>query len=161
VREIIRGIDPVLGVAQIRTLAGIVSASVARERFLATLLLVAGVAALLLGVVGVYGVVAYAVRQRTREIGVRMALGARPGELVGWVLRGALPMVAVGAAVGLAAAAFATRALRAFLFGVRPGDPGVLASVGLLVTVVALVAVLVPARRATRIDPVAALGRDG
>jgi hypothetical protein len=161
VREIIRSIDPVLGVAQVRTLEGIVSASVARERFLATLLLVAGVASLLLGAVGVYGVVAYAVRQRTREIGVRMALGARSNEVVRGVLRGALPMVLAGAAVGLAAAAFATRALGAFLFGVAPGDPLALASVALLVIAVALAAVLVPATRAARIDPVVALSGEG
>jgi predicted permease len=161
VREIIRAVDPVLGVAQIRTLEGLVSASVARERFLAALLLIAGIASLLLGAVGVYGVVAYSVRQRTREIGVRMALGARSTEVVRWVVRGAAPMVLAGAAVGLAAAAFATRALGSFLFGVRPGDPVVLGTVALLVIAVALVAVLVPALRAARTDPMVALEADG
>ncbi|HUF75278.1 MAG TPA: ABC transporter permease, partial [Longimicrobiales bacterium] len=161
IREIIREIDPVLGVAQIRTLEGIISASVGRERFLATLLLVAGMASLLLGAVGVYGVVAYSVRQRTREIGVRMALGARRTEVVRSVLRDALPMVLAGTIVGLAAATFATRVLGAYLFGVRPGDPVVLGSVALFVVAVALLAVLVPAARAARIDPALALSGDG
>jgi putative ABC transport system permease protein len=158
VRDAIHEIDPMLGVEQVRTLEGIVSASLARERFLTMLLLLAGAASLFLGTVGVYGVAAYAVRQRTREVGVRMALGATSGEVVRWVLRGALPMVIAGAILGLAAALVTTRALTAFLFEVRPSDPMALASVALLVSGVALLAVLAPASRAARMDPMVALG---
>jgi hypothetical protein len=157
VREVIRDVDPVLGVAQVRALDGIVSSSVARERLLAALLGVAGVASLLLGAVGLYGVVAFTVRQRTREIGVRMALGARTSEVIEWQLRNALPIVVMGIVVGLAAAAVTTRTLRAFLFGVVPGDPLALGSAALLVAAVAVVAVVIPARRAARTDPVVAL----
>jgi hypothetical protein len=160
VREIIQSIDPVLGVAHVRTLEDIVSASVARERFLATLLLLAGAASLLLGVVGVYGVMAYGVRQGTREIGVRVALGARATEVVGWVLRGALSVVLAGVVLGLGASAVATRLLRTLLFGVEPGDPLVFGTAALVVIAAALAAALVPAMRAARIDPVAALKGD-
>jgi predicted permease len=160
VREIIRTIDPVLGVAHVRTLEDIVASSVARERFLATLLLLAGAASLLLGVVGVYGVVAYGVRQGTREIGVRVALGARSTEVVGWVVRGALRVVLAGVVLGLAVATVATRLLASVLFGVEPGDPLVLGTAALVVMAAALAAVFVPAARAARIDPVAALKSD-
>lgn len=153
VREIIRSIDPVLGVAQVRTLEGIVSASVARERFLATLLLVAGVASLLLGAVGVYGVVAYAVRQRTREIGIRIALGATAAHARALVLRQAALVVGMGVTVGLLGALALGRWLSSLVFETSPWDPRVLAATVLLLTTVAFVAAWLPARRAARVDP--------
>jgi ABC-type antimicrobial peptide transport system permease subunit len=138
----------------------IVMTSIARERFLAGLLVVAAVVSLLLSAIGVYGVAAQTVRRREHEIGVRMSLGAGPRQIVAMVLKRSTTYVLIGAAVGLAAALGGTRALGAFLFEVRPTDPMLLGIVTALLIGVALLAVLVPARRAVRLDPVTALRRD-
>jgi len=157
VRQTIRDVDTALSVARIRPMDAIVTTSIATERFLASLLLVAAAASLFLGAIGVYGVAAQAVRRREHEFGIRVTLGARPGQIVGMVLRESAALVLMGAAVGLATALGATRALRAFLFEVSATDPVTVVAVTALVIAVALIASLLPARRAVRVDPIATL----
>jgi ABC-type antimicrobial peptide transport system permease subunit len=132
-------------------------AALARERLLALISSVFGGLAALLAGIGLYGVVAYSVSRRAQEIGVRMALGARPGGVQRLVLRETLTLAALGIACGLPVALAAARLLAGFLYGVKAGDPIVLvASVGFLVAIGAI-AGYVPARRAAHIDPVVAL----
>jgi putative ABC transport system permease protein len=116
--------------------------------------------AMLLAAVGLYGSLAHAVARRTREIGVRLACGAEPRKMIAMVLREAMMVAAIGLAIGLPLAIGAGKTLRAFLFGVQPGDPVTLAASCTVLTMVALVAAYVPARRASRIDPIAALRGD-
>jgi putative ABC transport system permease protein len=113
--------------------------------------------ALLLTAIGVYGVLAYAVTQRTHEIGIRIALGARSADVLGMVLRRTLVLAGAALAIGTAGALAVTRTLAQFLFEVKPGDPLTFGAVGLLLLATALVAGLLPARRATRVDPLTAL----
>jgi putative ABC transport system permease protein len=157
VRQTIRDVDAAISVARIRPMEAIVAASIATERFLAALLLAAAAASLLLGAIGVYGVAAQAVRRREQEFGVRMALGARPRQMVAMVLRESAGFVLLGAVVGLTTALAAARTLRAFLFEVSVTDPATLGAVTGLVLAVALAASLVPAWRTMRLDPIAAL----
>jgi ABC-type antimicrobial peptide transport system permease subunit len=117
------------------------------------------VMALLLAAIGIYGILAYSVAQRTQEIGIRMALGAEPRSVVGLVLRGSLTFVALGIGIGLAGAVGATRVLTTFLFGVTPMDPMVNTAAVIVLAAVAWVAGYIPARRATRVDPLVALRR--
>jgi predicted permease len=146
--------QPVYGV---ETMAKIVSASIADRRFSMLLLGIFAGLALLLAAVGIYGVISYTVAQRTREIGIRMALGAgRADVLKVIVAQGMLPVLA-GLAIGLAAAFGLTRLMAGMLYGVRAGDPGTFIGVALVLAAVALIATLVPARRATRVAPVVAL----
>jgi putative ABC transport system permease protein len=120
----------------------------------------AGVAALL-AALGLYGVLAHAVTQQRREIGIRMALGARPGDVVAHTLRSALSMLMVGLGVGLAGAFALTRALKSLLFEVSALDPSALAVACLSMTLVGIVAALIPASRAAAVDPMAALREEG
>ncbi|MCW5981447.1 MAG: ABC transporter permease [Bryobacteraceae bacterium] len=146
--------QPVYGV---RTMDQIVSASFADRRFCMLLLGIFAALALLLAAVGIYGVISYTVAQRTREIGIRMALGARQADVLRVVVgQGMLPVLA-GLALGLAASFGLTRLMTGMLYGVSAGDPATLIGVALTLTAVALVAILVPARRAARVAPVAAL----
>jgi ABC-type antimicrobial peptide transport system permease subunit len=138
----------------------IVRRSTARESFLTVLLLVAAASSLFLGLVGIYGVVAYAVQRREQEIGIRVALGATAGQVTGLVLREWFRILAAGLAVGALTSLVSTRALRSMLFEVSPTDPLTLAGVAVLLAAVALVASLVPARRATRVDPMIVLRAD-
>jgi predicted permease len=156
-RQVLREIDPDLPMYRVRTMVERVGESLARRRF-ATLLfgLFAGLA-LGLAVVGVYGVLAYLVDQGTREIGIRMALGATPGGVLWLIVRHALVVALAGVGVGLAAAAVASRGLGALLFGVEAGDPLTFVLTPAILLVVALAASYLPARRAARIDPMACL----
>ena len=129
----------------------------AEPRFQTRLLGTFAALALLLAVVGIYGVLAYSVAQRTHEIGVRMALGARPPAVIWMVLRRTLWLGAAGIALGTAGAAFTTRLLEPFLFEITPTDRPIFAAVALVMLAAALAASAIPARRATRIDPVVAL----
>jgi predicted permease len=158
-----RAIEPVLRAAvpgapvEIRLLATQVGASIVQERVLALLATGFGLLALLLTIVGLYGVVAYGVTQRTQELGVRLALGARRAQVVGLVLGDSARLVAIGVALGLPAAWAASRSVRTLLFGVTPADPlSAAVAVGAL-TLAALVATYLPARRAARTDPLVAL----
>jgi len=132
----------------------------ARPRFALAIFGVFATIALAVCAAGVYGVIAYAVSQRTREIGVRVALGAEPLAVARLVLADSGRLVLVGVALGLAVALAATRVLTSFLYRVRPADPAALGGAVLLLVVVALVATLVPVRRALRIDPIDALRTD-
>jgi putative ABC transport system permease protein len=119
-----------------------------------------GFLALVLAAIGIYGVLSYSVMRRTREIGVRMALGASPGDVAGGILREGLMMTAAGVAIGLAAALGLSRFLASVLFEVRPGDPMTYAAVAAVLLGVAVLAAWIPARRATSVDPLVALRTD-
>jgi predicted permease len=157
IRAEIRRAAPDLPIQSSTTMDEAVAASVAQPRFRMVLLALFAIGATLIATCGLYGLMAYAVTQRRREIGVRMALGADRRDVLRLVLTRALRIVVVGLVVGLAGAAGLTRVLRSFLFGVTPTDPIVMTSVTLLLLTVGLVAAWLPARRATRIDPAAAL----
>jgi len=150
-------IDKDQPVTRVETLEEVVSASVAQRRFQASLLLLFAGVALVLSMVGVYGVVSYAVAQRTREIGLRMAFGAQLGNILGLTMARAFGPILAGLVVGLAGALAASRMLTSLLFEVKPFDPPTFAWVAALLGAVALGASLIPARRATRVDPVVAL----
>jgi putative ABC transport system permease protein len=156
-RALVRGQDRDLPVSQVRTLDRIVAESVATARLsVVVLALFAGIA-LLLAAAGIYGVISFAVTRRTREIGVRMALGAMPGRVLRAVVGQALGLAAGGIAIGGAGALALTRVLRTLLFGVSPTDPMVFAAVAVTLAAVAAVASWIPARRAAALDPLAAL----
>jgi ABC-type antimicrobial peptide transport system permease subunit len=146
--------QPVYGV---RTMNQIVSASIAGRRFSMLLLGIFAGLALLLAAVGIYGVISYTVAQRTREIGIRMVLGASRADVLKVVVTQAMLPVLVGVAIGLAASFGLTRLMAGMLYGVNAGDPVTLIGVALGLAAVALIATLVPARRATRVAPVVAL----
>ena len=159
-RDAVASVDPTVPVKAVRPLVDLVSASAARARFTMLLLATFAAVALVLGAVGVYGVVAYAVARRTREIGVRMALGARASDVLAMVLREGGTLTAVGVALGIAGALAASRVLAGFLFGVTPTDLAVFVSVPAVLGAVALGACVIPARRAARVDPVTAIRSD-
>ncbi|HTR39783.1 MAG TPA: ABC transporter permease [Bryobacteraceae bacterium] len=157
VRGTIRALDPDQPVFDVQTMEDRVQESVAQPRFRATLLAVFGGLALLLAAIGLYGVIAYSVTQRVNELGVRMALGARRGDIVGLVVGRGLKLAAVGIGIGLMLALAGARVLSNLLFGVGDRDPVTLAAALVLVFSVAIAASLVPAFRASRIDPSSAL----
>jgi putative ABC transport system permease protein len=150
-------IDRTVPVPQPRLVQALVANSAARTRFTVVLLATFAGVALSLGAVGIYGVVAYAVARRTREIGVRMALGAKTTDVLGMVLREGGILAGAGVALGIIGALAGSRVLAGFLFGVTPNDPAVFVTVPLLLGLVALGACVIPARRASRVDPVVAL----
>jgi len=157
IRTAIRQIDPELPIPAFRTMEDIVAESVAQRRFQMNLVLLFAAAAMLLASLGIYGVVSHSVAQRTNEMGVRMALGARPAAIRRMVLRQSLLPVAFGLAAGVSASMALGRLLGSLLFGVSTGDPvTILGVVGLLIAVAAA-ATIIPARRATHVDPVTAL----
>jgi putative ABC transport system permease protein len=157
VREAVRQIEPDQPIYNVQTMDQIVSDAVARPRFSMLLLACFATAALLLAALGIYGVLADSVAQRTREIGLRMALGARRRDVVRLVVGQGMSLTAAGIGAGTIAALGLTQALRSLLFGVSPTDPPTLAGVAAILVAVALVACVVPARRATRIDPLEAI----
>ena len=160
VTAIVRDLDPLLAVSDVRTMEEVVSDSVAERRMTMTLLAVFAGAALLLAAVGIYGVIAYNVTQRTQELGIRMALGASRGHVLRMVVGQALALTGVGIALGGAGALAVTRVMEGMLFQVRPGDPVTFAAVAGLLALVAAAASYLPGRRATRVDPVVALRAD-
>lgn len=156
-RAAVRSIDPDIPLEGVMTMDARLSASVAQPRFYAVLLAGFAALAVTLAAVGVYGVLSYSVQQRTREIGVRMAVGADAGDVLRLVFGQGAVLVAIGLACGLGAALPVTRALTTLLFGVTARDPTVFAGVAVLLGAVALAACYVPARRAARVDPLVAL----
>ena len=157
IRREVAAMDPNLPPFPVRTLATEMDALLMRERLLALISTVFGGLAALLATIGLYGVVSYSVNRRSQEIGLRMALGALPGRVLGLVLRETLALAMIGIGCGLPAALAATRLLGGFLYGVKPGDPLVFASSIGLLAATAVIAGMIPARRAARINPVTAL----
>ena len=158
IRSIVRQVDPQAGIdANAAAMSDIVSASITRPRFYSVVFGAFAAIAIALAAIGIYGVMAHAVAQRTREIGIRIALGARRREVLALVLKQALLVTAAGILLGVAGAAAITRYLEGMLFGLTPMDPATFALVPLILAVVATLASAVPARRATKVDPVVAL----
>lgn len=156
-RKAVQSIDPDLPLQEIRTQQGQIDASMQQERIIAALTASFGVLALVLASVGVYGVMAYSVAQRTSEIGIRMALGARPREVFTMVLREATWMALVGIACGIGATLLSTHLVTSLLYGLHPNDPRILATSALLLALIGLVASWVPARCAAAVEPMQAL----
>jgi ABC-type antimicrobial peptide transport system permease subunit len=153
----IRELDPDLPIYKLRTMDERISDSLAERRFSMLLLTVFAALALGLAAIGIYGVMAYLVAQGTRELGIRLALGASPANLRALVVRQGMAVAIVGVALGLAGAFALTRFMRALLFGVRETDPLTFAAIGTMLALIALVASYVPARRASRVDPIVSL----
>lgn len=157
IRDTVRKIDPSLPTAHMKTEETVVSEDLAGETIVAGMSLTFGLVAALLGCVGIYGVLAFLVVQRTREIGIRIALGAMQGDIRRLVLREAVVLVAIGVAIGVPAAYGLGRLMDSMLYGVSAGQPLTLLAGPALMAVVALAAAYIPARRATRVDPMVAL----
>ncbi len=157
VRAAVRELDPTLTLFNVRTLEEQIQQSLQPQKMNVILLTTFGLLALLLAAIGLYGVASYAVAQRTREIGVRMALGAQPSSVLSLVLGNGMVLVAIGLGVGLIASYFVAGAMSALVVGVNPHDPLTFVATPLLLGAIALLASYVPARRATRIDPLLAL----
>jgi putative ABC transport system permease protein len=157
VRQAVWSVNASLPVASTRTMQDIYDQSMTRTSFTLVMLGIAGAMALLLGIIGIYGVIAYAVSQRRREIGIRLALGAPQSELQRMFMRYALELAVIGVAIGLAAAAALTRLMSSLLFGIAPTDPVTYAAVPAVLLAAALLASYLPARRAATVDPVETL----
>jgi predicted permease len=157
IRNELRSLDPNLPIFNVKTFAEQIDESVSRERLVALLSGFFGVFAMLLATLGLYGVMAYSVARRTREIGVRMALGARAGDVLWLVLRETLLLVLIGIAIGLPAALAATRLAEGLLFGLAPTDPLTITLATIVMIAVAALAGYLPARRAARVNPIVAL----
>ena len=156
-RKVISDFNPNLNVLWVRTVDRLVTDTLSTDIMIARLSSFFGGLALLLACIGLYGVMSYTVSSRTKEIGVRMALGAQRSTVLWMVLREVVILVLIGAAVGIPAALAASRSLSSLLFGLNPADPVSLGIVILLLLVVALLAGLIPARRAVKVDPLVAL----
>ena len=160
VRQAAFEIDPVVPVAEMQPYTTMIAGTLGRPRLVSFLLTIFASAGLALGLVGVYGVVAYRVRQREREIGIRLALGARPGEMAQTVVRQGVLHAAAGVALGVPAAFLLSRVMSSLLFGVTTRDPLTFTALPLLILVVTTLACYLPARRAARVDPVTAIRQD-
>jgi putative ABC transport system permease protein len=157
IQAAIHRIDPDQAVTHVQTMEQVFSDSVAQPRLQAVLLAVFGGIAGLLAIVGIYGVVAYSVAQRTRELGIRVALGARPADVGRIVIREGLALAIAGIGIGFLGALALTRVMRTLVFETTPTDPATLVSVAAAVLSIVLLATLIPARRAARVDPMLAL----
>ncbi len=157
VRKELAALDRTIPLANVRVFEEYISRSLARPRFNALLLSIFAGTALVLTAIGIYGVLAYSVAQRTGEIGIRIALGAGKSSIFRLIVGQAMTLVGISLVIGLAGAFAATRLLNSLLFGVGASDPGTFIGIVLLVSAVAFIAAWVPARRATRVDPIIAL----
>jgi putative ABC transport system permease protein len=157
VRHEVARVDPDQAISDVRTMAERIDRSLTGRRFNTTLLTLFAALALTLAIVGIYGLVAYSVTERTHEIGVRIALGASRADVVAMVLRQGMMLAATGAAIGIGVSFGVVRLLSGLLFGVSPADPATFTAIPLLLLLVALAACYIPARRATRVDPMSAL----
>jgi putative ABC transport system permease protein len=153
----IHRLDPALAVVNVRTMRSEVQTSVAPQRFSATLLAIYAGLALLLAIVGIYGVLAHIVSQQRSEIGIRMALGAQRKDVLAMVLRRGAMLALIGSVLGLATAWAASRMVASLLYGISPRDPVTFLTVTLLLVLAALAACYLPARRAAKVDPMVAL----
>jgi putative ABC transport system permease protein len=157
VRQTVWQIDRDQPVSNIRTMENVVSESVARQRFSMLLLGIFAAIALILAAVGIYGVMSYSITQRTREIGIRMALGAQRRDVLKLAVGQGLPLILIGVLIGLAVSFLLTRVMASLLFGVSATDPITFIAISLILIGVALLASYIPAVRATRVDPLVAL----
>jgi putative ABC transport system permease protein len=157
IKSAIWSVDKEQTIASIQTFDDILSDTLTTRRINMAILAILAALALLLASLGIYGVLANSVVQRTQEIGVRLALGARPGQVLAPVVGHGMRLTMLGLALGLAAALAVTRLLTGLLFGIKPTDPLTFAGVAILLSLVALTACYIPARRATRVDPIVAL----
>jgi predicted permease len=160
IRQAVWSVNSNLPVASVRTMQEVYGESLARTSFTLVMLGIAGSMALVLGVIGIYGVISYAVSQRRREIGIRLALGAQQAELRRMFVRSGLALAGIGVAIGLSAAAGLMRLMKSLLFGISPLDPLTYASVPIVLVAAAVLASYLPARRASAVDPVEALKAD-
>jgi len=160
VRALVNRVDPAAGIDVMLPMEQLVASSLTRQRFYAILLGAFAAIGAVLGAIGIYGVLAYVVGQRTQEIGIRMALGAERGAVLQMVLRRGIALMTVGIGLGLAGAAGLARYLSSMLYDLTPLDPATYAAAAMLFAAVALVASYLPARRATLIDPMTALRHD-
>jgi ABC-type antimicrobial peptide transport system permease subunit len=157
VRQAIKQVNRNLPIDAVETLSDHIGRSLVQQKLIARLASFFGLLALLLACIGLYGLMSYAVARRTKEIGIRIALGAGKSNVLWLILREVLILVVIGIVVGLVAALSTTRAATALLFGLKPNDPLTIAFATLLLLVVAIVAGYLPARRAARVDPMVAL----
>jgi putative ABC transport system permease protein len=157
VRAELTAIDPDLSANDVDTLQDVLDKSIAQPRFRTLLLTAFALIALMLAAVGVYGLISYSVTQRTREIGIRIALGAQAGQVLTQVMREGLLLAVLGVGIGLAGALGAARVVATFLFGIGPSDPATFALVAFILLIVASLASYIPSRRALRVDPIDAL----
>ncbi len=157
VRDAVRSVHPSLALGQVRTLGEVYEQSMAQTSFTLVMLAIAGAMALLLGIVGLYGVLSYAVSQRRREIGIRVALGAQAPDIRGLFVRRGLFLAGLGVVIGLSGAAATTQLMRSLLFGVSPLDPVTFAAMPLVLAAAAVLASYLPARRALAVDPIETL----
>ena len=157
IRYEVSAIDSSQTIAEVKTMEEVIGESEGRLRSIMFLLELFAAVGLTLAAVGIYGVIAYSVAQRTKEMGIRRALGAERRDLVRLVLRQALSLAAIGSAIGIAAAFALTKSLKSLLFGVSPTDPIIFAGIALLLLFVAMLASYIPARSASRVDPASAL----
>jgi ABC-type antimicrobial peptide transport system permease subunit len=154
IHQAVWSVSAALAMANPETMREIVDHSMTRTSFTLVMLVIAGLMALLLGLIGIYGVIAYAVSQRTREIGIRLALGARPADVRQMFVRYGLNLCAIGITIGVVAASALTRVMKSLLFGVAPMDPITFAAVPVALLVATLAASYIPARRVSAVDPV-------
>lgn len=160
IQRVVRELDPQIQVLNLKTMDDVVDDSLLQERFVAHIGGFFSLSALLLACIGLYGVMSYAISRRTHEIGVRMALGAQTSEVMKLALKQGMRLVLFGVLIGLAASLAATQAMKSMLFGLTAVDPATYALVTMLLLIVALLACYLPARRATKVDPIIALRRD-
>jgi predicted permease len=160
IRQAVRAVDKSIPLAKVRSVDEIAAASTAQTSFAMVMLAIAGAVSLLLSIVGIYGVIAYIAAQRTREVGIRMALGAQAGDVVRVFAGHGFLLAAVGVVVGTAAAAALSRLMASMLFGVSAIDPATYLAAAVTMSAVAVLAAYLPSRHAARLDPMAALRSD-
>jgi putative ABC transport system permease protein len=157
VRQAVNEVDKSVPVSQVRPMDKVVSESITQPRFNLFLLGLFGAVAMILSAAGIYGVTAYTVTQRTHELGIRIALGAQVGDVLKMILGQGMSVIGIGLVIGLAAAFALMRLLRSLLFGVGENDPLTFVAITVGLILVALIACYIPARRATKVDPLVAL----
>jgi ABC-type antimicrobial peptide transport system permease subunit len=160
VRRAVHAVDPQLAIARVITLQAVVDRASAQMAFTMVLIAVAAVVALLLGIVGIYGVMSYIVSQRTSEIGVRLALGAEPRSVAAMILKQGGAVALAGATIGVVVALAGSRLITSLLYGITPRDPSVFIGTTLLLLIISALACWIPARRAARLSPLDALRAD-